>query len=142
MKKSLIILSLITGLSVFIQNCAPCDDCEITPAPKEVKVVSKTGDNLIFGSSSVYNPDNIEVKNDLGEVVEHFTNIDNGTIDFSFAVKSDTYFLKLSATDTDTIVFGFGKDKQIDCCNEFDVTKTTKINGKLVSNSDQITIVK
>lgn len=142
MKKSLIILSLIVGMSVFLNNCAPCDDCEITPAPKEVKVVNKTGNNLIFGGSAIYNPDNIEIKNDLGETIEFFPNINTGTIDFSFAIKSDTYFLKLSATDTDTLVFGYGKDKQIDCCNEFDVTKTTEVNGKLVSNSDQITIVK
>lgn len=142
MKKYGLIILLLAFTAITLQNCASCDDCEVTPAPKEVKVVNTAGDNLIFGSSAIYNPNDIIIKNNFGEIVEFFTNTPNGTIDFGFNVTADTYFIKLNAADTDTIHFVYGKDKHIDCCNEFDVTKTTSVNGKVVSNDDKITIVK
>jgi len=142
MKKGLVLICLIVITSMVLQNCASCDDCQISPAPKVIKVINKNGDNLIFGATAVYNPDNIEIKNNFGETIEFFTNTSNGTIDFTFNVKADTYFIKLNTADTDTIIFTYGKDKHIDCCNEFDVTKTTTVNGKLNSNNDLITIVK
>lgn len=129
-------------MAINLQNCQTCDDCQVTPPPKEVEVVNSKGVNLIFGASAVYNPDNIVIKNNLGETVEFFTNTSNGTIDFGFTITADTYSIKLNATDTEIIKFTYGKDKNIDCCNEFDVTKTTTVNGILVSNSDKISIVK
>lgn len=129
-------------MAINLQNCQTCDDCQVTPPPKEVEVVNSKGVNLIFGASAVYNPDNIIIKNNLGETVEFFTNTSNGTIDFGFTITADTYSIKLNASNTETIKFTYGKDKNIDCCNEFDVTKTTTVNGILVSNSDKISIVK
>ena len=96
----------------------------------------------MFGASPVYNPDNIVIKNNLGETVEFFANASNTSLDFTFTTSANTYFIKLNTTDTDTILFGYGKDKHIDCCNEFDVTASTTVNGKSVSNDDKITIVK
>ncbi len=142
MKKSGILLALVVLLAINLQNCQTCDDCQVTPPAKEVKVVNSSGDNLIFGASAVYNPDNIVIKNNLGETIEFFTNTSNGTIDFGFTITADIYSIKLNASNTETIKFTYGKDKNIDCCNEFDVTKTTTVNGKLVSNDDNITIVK
>ena len=129
-------------MAINLQNCQTCDDCQVTPPPKEVEVVNSKGVNLIFGASAVYNPDNIVIKNNLGETIEFFTNTSNGTIDFGFTITADIYSIKLNASNTETIKFTYGKDKNIDCCNEFDVTKTTTVNGKLVSNDDNITIVK
>lgn len=142
MKKAGIIITLLVLMAINLQNCQTCDDCQVTPPPKEVEVVNSKGVNLIFGASAVYNPDNIVIKNNLGETVEFFTNTSNGTIDFGFTITADTYSIKLNATDTEIIKFTYGKDKNIDCCNEFDVTKTTTVNGILVSNSDKISIVK
>ncbi len=142
MKKAGIIIPLLVLMAINLQNCQTCDDCQVTPPPKEVEVVNSKGVNLIFGASAVYNPDNIIIKNNLGETVEFFTNTSNGTIDFGFTITADTYSIKLNASNTETIKFTYGKDKNIDCCNEFDVTKTTTVNGILVSNSDKISIVK
>ena len=141
MKKAGIIITLLVLMAINLQNCQTCDDCQVTPPPKEVLVVNSKGVNLIFGASAVYNPDNIVIKNNLGETIEFFTNTSNGTIDFGFTITADTYSIKLNNTDTETIKFTYGKDKNIDCCNEFDVTKTTTVNGILVSNDDKITIV-
>lgn len=142
MKKAGIIIPLLVLMAINLQNCQTCDDCQVTPPTKEVEVVNSKGVNLIFGASAVYNPDNIIIKNNLGETVEFFTNTSNGTIDFGFTITADTYSIKLNASNTETIKFTYGKDKNIDCCNEFDVTKTTTVNGILVSNSDKISIVK
>ena len=142
MKKAGIIIPLLVLMAINLQNCQTCDDCQVTPPPKEVEVVNSKGVNLIFGASAVYNPDNIVIKNNLGETIEFFTNTSNGTIDFGFTITADIYSIKLNASNTETIKFTYGKDKNIDCCNEFDVTKTTTVNGKLVSNDDNITIVK
>ena len=142
MKKAGIIIPLLVLMAINLQNCQTCDDCQVTPPPKELEVVNSKGVNLIFGASAVYNPDNIIIKNNLGETVEFFTNTSNGTIDFGFTITADTYSIKLNASNTETIKFTYGKDKNIDCCNEFDVTKTTTVNGILVSNSDKISIVK
>lgn len=142
MKKAGIIIPLLVLMAINLQNCQTCDDCQVTPPPKEVEVVNSKGVNLIFGASAVYNPDNIIIKNNLGETVEFFTNTSNGTIDFGFTITADTYSIKLNASNTETIKFTYGKDKNIDCCNEFDVNKTTTVNGILVSNSDKISIVK
>lgn len=136
------LLPLVILLTLGLENCATCDNCEISPAPKQITVVNKLGKNLIFGSSAVYDPDNIVITNQFGEVIEFFKNTTNESIDFSFNVKATDYFIKLNSSDTDTIIFSYGKDKQIDCCQEFDVTATTKVNGKTVSNDDAISIVK
>jgi len=136
------LLPLVILLTLGLENCATCDDCEISPAPKQITVVNKLGKNLVFGSSAVYDPDNIIITNQFGEVIEFFKNTTNESIDFSFNVKATDYFIKLNSSDTDTITFSYGKDKQIDCCQEFDVTATTKVNGKTVSNDDAISIVK
>lgn len=141
--KSLLFLTiLLIFAGLYLNSCAVCDDCQVSPSPKQVLVVSKTGTNLIFGSGAVYNPDDIVIKNDLGETVEFFKNSVNQSIDFSYNVKAATYFIALDNTDTDTLRFVFGKDKAIDCCDEFDVTIATSLNGKAVANEDVITIVK
>jgi hypothetical protein len=137
-----VLLPLLILITIGLENCATCDNCEISPSPKQVTVVDKLGKNLIFGASAVYDPDNIVITNQFGEVIEFFKNTTNESIDFSYNVKATDYFIKLSPSDTDTIVFSYGKDKQIDCCAEFDVTATTKVNGKTVANDDAISIVK
>ncbi|MFM9945223.1 MAG: hypothetical protein ACKVQB_08330 [Bacteroidia bacterium] len=142
MKKGRILLASAILTTFFFENCQPCDDCQISPAPKQINVVDKNGNNLIYGTSAVYAPDEIEIKNNFGQPIEFFENTTSGTIDFTFAVSATTYFIKLSSTDSDTIIFTYGKDKHIDCCNEFDVTDATNLNGKSVTNDDKITIVK
>ena len=104
--------------------------------------MNSSGKNLIFGSSKIYEPIDIIIKNNLNETVEFYTNNDNQTIDFTFSVSADTYYIFLTSSAKETIRFTYGKDKNIDCCNEFDVTKTTTVNGIAVSNDDLITIVK
>jgi len=135
-------LLLIFGLSFTFQSCQNCDNCTVTPVPKQVKIVNSANKDLVFGSGAIYNPDDIELTNDLGNTVEFLANRDNGSLDFSFNVNSDMYFLKLNSKDTDTISFVYGKDKQVDCCNEFDVTASTKVNNTLTSNDDIIKIIK
>lgn len=136
------LIPLLVFVTIGLENCATCDDCQVSPAPKQIKVVDKLGKNLIFGSPAVYDADNIVITNQFGEVIEFFKNTTDETIDFSFNVKATDYFIKLSSSDTDTLIFSYGKDKQIDCCEEFDVTASTKLNGKTVSNDDAISIVK
>jgi len=136
-------LILIVGLVVFnFVGCQPCDDCQISPAPKQVTIVNTANQNLIFGGNAVYNPNNIQITNEFSENVEFFPNKTNGSLDFTFNVTATTYFIKLNVTETEKIVFTFGREKNPDCCNEFDVTKTTSVNGVEVSNSDEIKIVK
>lgn len=142
MKKHYYILILLFSLAFGLQNCATCDDCEVVPASKQVLVKNAGGDNLIFGANAIYDPKNIELRNSSGSLLEFVPNNSDGTIDFSFDLGIDTYFLKLDNNDTDTISFTYGKDKHIDCCKEFDVTASTSVNGKITSNTDKITILK
>ncbi|MCC6722811.1 MAG: hypothetical protein IT243_11490 [Bacteroidia bacterium] len=143
MKAFKIFIYLIILSSVFfLSNCISCDDCNISAAPKQIKVENSSGKNLIFGSSKKYDPFDIVIKNNLNETVEFYTNNDNQTIDFTFSIKADTYYIYLNSTEKETIKFVYGKEKNIDCCNEFDVTKSTWLNSVQISNYDQITIVK
>jgi hypothetical protein len=139
-KLSLLLFAIL--LVFLIENCGSCDDCQVSPAAKQVSIVNSKGENLLFGANAVYDPKDIEIKNNLGDLVDFLPNDNNGSIDFSFNLNFDTYFIKLTNTDTDTLSFTFGKDRHIDCCNEFDVTKTTSVNGKTVINDDKISIVK
>ena len=136
------LILVVTLIAINLESCQTCDNCEIAPAPKQVRVLDSGGDDLIFGSSSLYNPDNIVIKNNLGQTVEFFANKNNGSLDFTFSTAADTYNIALNSSTTEKIKFTYGKDKHIDCCNEFDVTKTTTVNGNPVSNDDKIIIVK
>ncbi len=142
MKKSILLTALILSGFFSLHNCAVCDDCIGIAAPKELEFTNTNGDNLIFGTKAIYNPDLITIKNNFGELIEFSQNQSNGTLDFEFNVKANTYFIKLSSTDNDNIQFTYTKDKHIDCCAEFDVTETTSVNGILVSNEDKIVIIK
>jgi len=143
MRKNKIILLFVTIFSAIgLQNCQVCDNCQVSPAPKQVTIVNKQNQNLIFGANAIYDPNDIVIKNEFGEVVEFFTNTNNQSIDFTFTIASNKYFLILSASDTDTISFVYGKEKQIDCCDEFDVTTSTSVNGKILPNEDAIILVK
>lgn len=142
MKKSILLTALILSSFFSLQNCSVCDECIGIAAPKELKFINTNGDNLIFGAKAIYNPNLITIKNNFGELIEFSKNQSNGTLDFEFNVKANTYFIKLSSTDNDNIQFTYTKDKHIDCCTEFDITQTTKVNGTLVSNEDKIVIIK
>lgn len=141
-KSSILLISLLFLSGISLHNCKNCDDCQISPSPKQVKVLNKSGENLIYGSSSVYDVKNIAIKNTQGETVEFFANNSNGSIDFTYSVNSGSYFIDLSVSDRDTISFVYGKDKHVDCCSSFDVTDATTVNGKTVENTDNIIIVK
>ncbi len=142
MKKYILICSVILTASFSLQNCAECDDCFGVAAPKELKYMSSQGYNLIFDGIHHYDLDDISIKNNFGDFVEFTANTKNKTIDFGFTVGIDTYYIKLSPSVTDTLVFTYTKDKHIDCCNEYDVTETTEFNGKQISNDDRIVIIR
>ena len=137
-----ILIVLIAALPLFISNCMNCDDCNISPAPKQLNIVNNKGENLLFGTSKIYDPNDIVIKDNLSQTIEFYTNIDNKTIDFTFSINADTYYIYLKSTEKETIKFTYGKDKNIDCCNEFDVTKSTMLNGTIIPNEDLINIVK
>ncbi len=125
------LIFLVITFAVFgMQGCATCDDCEISPAPKQVTLQNPSGKNLIYGPDAIYDPADIVIKDEFGTVVEFFSNSSNGSIDFSFNKLATTYTINFSSKDKAIIVFTYGTDKQIDCCDEFTVTLTTTLNGK------------
>lgn len=140
--KVTLIFLLFAFATLFLQNCASCDDCNISPAPKQLNIVNSKGESLVFGSSKIYDPIDIIIKNNFNETIEFYTNIDNQTLDFTFTIDADTYNVFLTSSVKETIKFTYGKDKNIDCCGEFDVTKSTTLNGVTISNDDLIKIVK
>lgn len=139
--KTSLIIFVLSYTIISMQGCATCDNCEISPAPKQVTVLNPGGKNLIFGVDAIYNPNDIVINDEFGTVVEFFTNTSNESIDFSFNPSATTYTIKFNNTDKATIEFTYGTDKQIDCCDEFTVTLTTTLNGKAIPNNDAITII-
>ncbi|NUM31483.1 MAG: hypothetical protein HUU47_04075 [Bacteroidetes bacterium] len=141
-KKTILLFLILITSSIILQNCMNCDDCNISAAPKQLKIVNNKGENLVFGDKKKYDPLDIEIKNNLNQEVEFFTNTTDETIDFTFSTNADTYYVFLTPSEKETITFTYTKEKNVDCCNDFDVTKSTSLNGVLISNYDLINIVK
>ncbi|MFC2101180.1 hypothetical protein ACFLRZ_05050 [Bacteroidota bacterium] len=105
-------------------------------------VVDSLDNNLVFGSGSIYNPNNVELRASNGNLISIWKHEGTGTIQFSLEENYTTYYFFLTDTVIDTLKFDIAQRKSETCCGYVTYSTKTFINGNEIVNSDKIKIIK
>ena len=104
------------GTLVLMQSC----ECVVKPPCNgefSFKVVDKIShEDLVFGPGSRYNPDSIKVLNTNDSIPTSFVQATQNRLYCYINGPGDTLYLKLSATETDTLLLSFRTTKRTTCC--------------------------
>jgi hypothetical protein len=106
----LILISAVPYCNKCIDNGDSCADSF------SFNILNKTnGQNLIFGTNAVYNSDSVYLTTTRPGYLGKMSYVEIDRFKSSLLIAVDTFFLKLSATDTDTLLmqYDFVKDQ---CC--------------------------
>lgn len=139
--------TIITGffIAIFVSFAVgcniSCDDC-LEMTVKSVKVLDSTGKNLLFGNDYLYDPDSVFMNNSDHEPIFLWIDKNSETIQFNLEDHFSEYYLYLTDSVIDTISFSLSQRKSTQCCGNMTISTRTFLNGKEVTNSDLITIVK
>jgi hypothetical protein len=139
LKKTMVFGVLALGL--FTACDEGCNDC-LDLAAKTILVVDASGTNLLFGSTAVYNPENVVLRSADGEEQAVFIDENTNTLQFFLQRGMEEYELVLSEDMVDTLAFELTERKSERCCGTQTVSTSTSLNGARIENSDLITIVK
>ena len=130
-------------LLAFFTNCdieRACPDClELTS--KSILYTDSTGNNLLFGSQAIYNPDNIVITTGNGKIVDVWKEENTGTIVFDLENDATSYEINLSDTLMDILEFELAERKSESCCGNVIFSTQTTLNGQGIENNDLIVIV-
>jgi len=126
-----------------------CDRCihHSFADPFAFNIVNKsTGKDLIFGTSPVYNPDSIYfLNNPSGYGNGSSLGIRSNYLSWELVEPTDTLFLRLTPTDTDTLLLSY-KYIEGHCCNSpkgFGQLRSIKYNKNIaIKNKDDIYVLK
>lgn len=142
-KNSKIIYVLSFLILAFFTNCDnenACPDClEVTS--KSIKYTDSSGNNLLFGSQAIYNPDNIIITTGNGEIVAVWKEENTGTIAFDLESDATSYEIDLSDTLMDILEFELAERKSESCCGNVIFSTQTILNGQEIENNDLIIII-
>jgi hypothetical protein len=150
MKKHLVIVAvLILLLGCLIESCVyerPCDEY-VSNAQFEF-TNSQTGQSLLFGAGKVYDASFIKVYGLNGgdtTIIPGYA-ARNPFLDSVFVVdfsaqRFDTAYIKLTATDVDTVALFYGLHKGYSDCIETYTVDSIKYNGANVPLSNKYTFV-
>lgn len=144
MVKSTKITSILSFLIFFLfANCTDenaCPNClEFTT--KSIRYIDSNGNNLLFGSQAIYNPDNIVITKGNGEIVDVRKQEDTGTIAFDLERDNTSYQIGLSNTLTDVLEFELAERKSEYCCGNVTFSTKTTLNGQEIENNNLIIVM-
>jgi len=110
------------------------------------KIVDKSsGQDLVFGTSPVYNLDSVHLFTNLsGYGNGNFLGVQNNTLMSRLTDPIDTLFLRLTSTDTDTLFLSYNYIER-ECCffpQGFGQLRSIKYNKNIVIQEDQIYVFK
>ncbi|MDC3132642.1 hypothetical protein OA501_00305 [Flavobacteriaceae bacterium] len=130
-------------LLAFLTNCdkeRACPDClELTS--KSILYIDSSGNNLLYGSQAIYNPDNIVITTGDGEIVDVWKDENTGTIVFDLENDATSYQINLSDTLMDILEFELAERKSESCCGNVIFSTQTKLNGQEIENNNLIVII-
>lgn len=123
-------------------GCDRCISSRSCADPFSFKIVDKSsGQDLVFGTSPVYNVDSIYLFTNLsGYGNGNFLGVQNNTLMSRLAVPIDTLFLRLTPTDTDTLLLSYNYIER-ECCfspQGFGQLRSIKYNKNIVIQQNQI----
>lgn len=105
------------SLPLLFIGCDPCLDARICADTFAFKIVDKSsGQDLVFGTSPIYRSDSVYLLTNLTGYTGSFSRIDNNKFVSTLLFPTDTLFLRLTSTDTDTLFLNYDYVKN-KCCN-------------------------
>ena len=146
MKK--ITLCLLTGLLfICIESCDPCLGTGYSCAdPFSFRLIDKiTQQDLVFSPTPVYPKDSVYLTTTLQGYTGPQSYTDSNKFNSMLLIPLDTFYLRISATDTDTLLmsYHFVKEK---CCNYssrgFGKLFSIKYNGVVAPKSGETYLFK
>ena len=110
------ITCLLFLLSAF-PTCNKCFDSDERCIDNfELELIDKnSGNNLIFGPTALYHPDSVYLTTNIPGYRANYSFFVNEKIQSTLLFPVDTFFLRLSAQDSDTLVMRYDYVKN-DCC--------------------------
>jgi hypothetical protein len=128
-----------------VPYCSKCvdngDSCADTFAFNIVDATS--GNNLVFGSNPIYNQDSVYLTTTIPGYSGKMSHSLNGKFESALLIPVDTFFLRLSPNDTDTLImkYDFVKSK---CCTNDRYGRVSEIffNGSKVRKEGDIYILR
>ena len=144
MNKLYKIIALIGVFSILLMSNScdkSCNDC-LEMSVKSVMVVDESGNNLLFGDSSMYPPDSVKIK--IADQQPEYTwrNVESGTVQFNLDRNYSEYYFFLTDAIVDTLRFDISERESTKCCGTVAYSTKTYLNGAEISNEDVVTIVK
>lgn len=118
-----------------------CYDCKEVIV-KQIIVEDEEGNNLIFGDSSVYSFDSIQLKDKNGILIYFYERAGNKSLEFGLESNYNTCYLYLNSTETDTITFNLYEQNSESCCGRVTYSSNTYVNNEEIENNTVIRIIK
>lgn len=105
------------SLPLLFISCDPCLSMRSCADTFSFKIVDRlSGQDLIFGTSPIYSSDSVYLLTNLQGYAGSFSRIDNNKFLSTLLIPTDTLFLRLTSTDTDTLFLSYDYVKN-KCCN-------------------------
>ncbi len=124
-------LCLISLPLLFIHR-DPCLSIRTCADAFAFKVVDKLSQqDLVFGSPSLYSPDSVYLLTNLSGYTGKMSRVDNSEFISTLVIPADTFFLRLTSIDTDTLLISYDYVKT-KCCNSlkgYGKIQSIKYNG-------------
>ena len=126
--------------------CDRCMSIRSCADPFAFKIVDKSsGQDLVFGTSPVYNQDSVHLFTNLSRYGNgNFLRVQNNTLMSGLVDPIDTLFLKLTSTDTDTLFLSYTYIER-ECCfspKGFGQLRSIKYNKNIAIKEDDIYVFK
>ncbi|BAO77044.1 hypothetical protein [Winogradskyella sp. PG-2] len=107
---------------------------------KEFRYIDSNGNNVLFGSEAIYNPDSIIITSGSNEIIDYDKQEDTGVIVFDLENGGTSYQITLSNVLIDALEFELAERKSELCCGNVTFSNKTILNGQEIENSDLIVI--
>ena len=135
-KNFFLIYFTIWALSI---SCDDCDDCKDLQT-KTVAVEDEFGNDLLFGSTAAYQPEEITVTAG-GETQPVFVNAFVSAVEFSLVEGVTEYRINLNENTSVILNFDLDERDSDRCCGTQIYSTATTLNGNQVENTNIIRIV-
>jgi hypothetical protein len=135
---ALIFMSAVPYCNKCINNGDSCADSF------DFNVVDKTtGQNLVFGSSPVYDADSVYLTTTLQGYLGKMSYAQNNKFQSALLIPVDVFYLRFSATDTDTLIMQYNFAKSNCCANgQYGRVRSIQYNGVEADKVNDVFIFK
>ena len=114
--KKIVVTLIIIGFAVFEQSC----ECVVKPPCNgefNFKIVDKfSHEDIIFGANARYNPDSIRFVATNDTIQPSYIQRSQNRLYCIISNPGDTLYLRLNATDIDTLLLSYRNTKHTLCC--------------------------